>query len=60
MFIQEQMPALTEMNEGMQDFIVDVVATHSPITAVYTSGLKFEIAMQMRQWYDLLNSLIFV
>ena len=60
MFIQEQMSALSEMNDFMQDSIVDIVAVHSPITAVYTTGLTSDIAIQMVQWYDLLNSLIFV
>lgn len=60
MFIQQQLPAISEMNEFMQDAIVDIVAVHSPISAVYSSGLKSDIAIQMVQWYDLLNSLIFV
>ena len=59
MFIQEQLPKLEEMHDVMQDAIIDIVANNSPITAIYTTGLQSDIAIQFAQWYDLLNSLIF-
>lgn len=61
MFIQEQMPKLAEMNDEMQDFATELTAQISPITSIYTHGSTMtDYILQVAQWYDVINCLLFV
>ena len=61
MFIQEQMPKLAEMNDEMQDFATELTAQIAPITSIYTHGSTMaDYVLQVAQWYDVINCLLFV
>ena len=60
MFIQEQMAQIVEMNDTMQDVVTEITAQVAPITSVYTGAGMAEYLVQVSQWYDVINCLLFV
>lgn len=61
MFITDQMPKIAEMHDEMQDVLVEITALNSPITSVYDiASTHADYVLQISQWYDLLNCLLFV
>lgn len=60
MFIQEQMPSTKDMNYEMQDFMLEVTARMTPITAHMDGTGRKEYNKQIKQWDDMINSLLFV
>ena len=61
MFITDQMPKIAEMNDEMQDVLLDITASNSPISSIYNiASTNADYVLQISQWYDLLNCLLFV
>ena len=47
-----------EYNEEFVDHIVDIAAHVTPITCIYGSNKDYN--EELREWYDMINCLVFV